>query len=91
MPLKRARQVELAALVVSDIDVAELKTAIFTMCEPYTRPRRIRVAAEIHMLPNEKVDWQRIEKLHPPQTHSPKRIATRSHLKARMPLTEKSV
>lgn len=63
MPLKRARHVELAALVVTDLNMVELKAAILSMGEPYARPRRIRVAAEIPMLPNGKIDRVQIEQL----------------------------
>ncbi|MFA6346619.1 MAG: hypothetical protein WCX34_11340, partial [Syntrophales bacterium] len=63
LPLKRGRQVELAALVAGDLDPAELKSAVQTMGEPHARPRRLRIAAEIPTLPNGKIDREKIEQL----------------------------
>ncbi len=63
LPLKRGRQVELAALVAGDLDAAALRASIRAMGEPHARPRRIRTVTEIPMLQNGKVDRERIERL----------------------------
>ncbi len=63
LPLKRGRQVELAALVAGDLDPAELRAAVQTMDEAHARPRRLRIAAEIPTLPNGKIDREKIEQL----------------------------
>ncbi|HOD28002.1 MAG TPA: class I adenylate-forming enzyme family protein [Syntrophales bacterium] len=63
LPLKRGRQVELAALVAGDLDPAELRAAVQTMDEAHARPRRLRIAAEIPTLPNGKIDREKIEEL----------------------------
>lgn len=62
VPLQRARQVEIAALVVSDLPLRKLKTAIRSLDEPYGRPRRIRVVPSIPVLPNGKIDRQEVDR-----------------------------
>jgi acyl-coenzyme A synthetase/AMP-(fatty) acid ligase len=55
--------VEIAALVVSDLPLRKLKTAIRLLDEPYGRPRRIRAVPSIPVLPNGKIDRQEVDRL----------------------------
>jgi acyl-coenzyme A synthetase/AMP-(fatty) acid ligase len=62
-PLNGARQAEIAALVASDLPARKLRAAIRSMDDPYGRPRRIRVVKAIPVLPNGKIDRQRVDRL----------------------------
>ncbi|MFH2075919.1 MAG: fatty acid--CoA ligase family protein [Pseudomonadota bacterium] len=63
VPLKGARQVEIVALVASDRPAREVRAAVRSMEDPYSRPRRIRIVRAIPVLPNGKIDRQRVEQL----------------------------
>jgi len=63
VPLKRARQAEIAALVVSDLPARDLRAAIRSMDESAGRPRRIRIVGAIPILPNGKIDHERVDQL----------------------------
>ncbi len=63
VPLKRARQTEIAALVVSDLPPRRLRAAIRSMDESAGRPRRIRIVGAIPILPNGKIDHERVDQL----------------------------
>ncbi len=64
LPLRQARQAEIAALVVSDLPAGDLRAAIRSMGGPAAeRPRRIRIVEAIPMLPNGKIDRERIDRL----------------------------
>jgi acyl-coenzyme A synthetase/AMP-(fatty) acid ligase len=63
VPLKRARQEEIAALVVSDLPARSLRAAIRSMDESPGRPKRIRIVGAIPILPNGKVDHERVDRL----------------------------
>ena len=63
VPLKRARQAEVAALVASDLPARSLRTAIRSMDESAGRPRMIRVVGTIPILPNGKVDREQIDQI----------------------------
>ena len=63
VPLKRARQTEIAALVVSDLPARNLRAAIRSMDESTGRPRRIRIVEAIPILPNGKIDHERVDQL----------------------------
>ena len=63
VPLKRARQAEIAALVVSDLPARDLKAAIRSTDESAGRPRRIRIVGTIPVLPNGKIDRERVDQL----------------------------
>ncbi len=63
VPLKRARQAEIAALVVSDLPARTLRAAIRSMDESAGRPRRIRIVGTIPILPNGKIDRERVDQL----------------------------
>jgi acyl-coenzyme A synthetase/AMP-(fatty) acid ligase len=63
VPLTGARQAEIATLVASDLSPRELRAAIRSMDEHYGRPRRIRVVKAIPVLPNGKIDRQRVDQL----------------------------
>jgi len=63
VPLTRARQAEIVALVASDLSARELRAAIRSMDEHYGRPRRIRIVKDIPVLPNGKIDRQRVDQL----------------------------
>ncbi|MHB9096644.1 MAG: class I adenylate-forming enzyme family protein [Syntrophales bacterium] len=62
-PLKRARQTEISALVVSDLQARDLRAAIRSMDESCGRPRRIRIVEAIPILPNGKIDRERVDRL----------------------------
>lgn len=63
LPLNRARRAEIAALVATDLPARDLRTAIRSMDDPYGRPRRIRIVKAIPVLPNGKIDRQRVDQL----------------------------
>ncbi len=63
VPLKRARQEEIAALVVTDLPPRTLRAAIRSMDESAGRPRRIRIAGTLPVLPNGKIDRERADRL----------------------------
>ncbi len=63
VPLKRARQAEIAALVVSDLPTRALRAAIRSMDESAGRPRRIRIVGAIPILSNGKIDRERVYQL----------------------------
>ena len=63
VPLTGARQAEIATLVASDLSTSELRAAIRSMDEHYGRPRRIRIVKAIPVLPNGKIDRQRVDQL----------------------------
>ena len=63
VPLKRARQAEIAALVVSDLPAGSLRTAIRSMDESAGRPRRIRIVGAIPVLPNGKIDRESVDQI----------------------------
>jgi acyl-coenzyme A synthetase/AMP-(fatty) acid ligase len=62
-PLGGARQVEIAALVASDLPARKLRAAIRSMDDPYGRPRRIRIVKAIPVLSNGKIDRQQVDQL----------------------------
>jgi acyl-coenzyme A synthetase/AMP-(fatty) acid ligase len=62
-PFNGGRQSAIAALVASDLPARKLSMAIRSMDDPYGRPRRIRVVKAIPILPNGKIDRQRIDQL----------------------------
>jgi acyl-coenzyme A synthetase/AMP-(fatty) acid ligase len=63
VPLEGARQTEISTLVVSDLPARELRAAIRSMDETYGRPRRIRIVEAIPILPNGKIDRERVDRL----------------------------
>jgi acyl-coenzyme A synthetase/AMP-(fatty) acid ligase len=63
VPLKRARQVEIAALVATDLPAGNLRAAIRSMDETYGRPRRVRIVGAIPVLPNGKIDREQVAQL----------------------------
>ena len=63
LPLNRARRAEIAALVATDLPARDLRAAIRSMDDPYGRPRRIRTVKAIPVLPNGKIDRQRVNQL----------------------------
>ena len=63
VPLTGGRQTEIATLVASDLTARELKAAIRSMDEQYSRPRRIRIVKAIPVLPNGKIDRQQVDRL----------------------------
>jgi acyl-coenzyme A synthetase/AMP-(fatty) acid ligase len=63
LPLNRARRAEIVALVATDLPARNLRAAIRSMDESYGRPRRIRIVNAIPVLPNGKIDRQRIDQL----------------------------
>jgi acyl-coenzyme A synthetase/AMP-(fatty) acid ligase len=63
VPLKRTRQTEIAALVVSELPARDVRTAIRSMDESAGRPRRIRIVGAIPILPNGKIDRERVDQL----------------------------
>jgi acyl-coenzyme A synthetase/AMP-(fatty) acid ligase len=63
VPLKRARQSEIAALVVSDLSPRNIRAAIRALGESCCRPRRIRIVGAIPVLPNGKIDRERVDQL----------------------------
>ncbi|MDA8125217.1 MAG: fatty acid--CoA ligase family protein [Deltaproteobacteria bacterium] len=63
LPQKGSRQAEIAALVASSRPAREVRAAIRTLGDTYGRPRRIRVVKTLPLLPNGKIDRQRIEAL----------------------------
>ncbi|MHB8910652.1 MAG: class I adenylate-forming enzyme family protein [Syntrophales bacterium] len=63
IPLKQARQTEISALVVSDLPARRLRAAIRSMDESCARPRKIRIVEAIPILPNGKVDRERVDLL----------------------------
>jgi len=63
LPMNRARQTEIAALVATDLAAGKIRAAIRSMDEPYGLPRRIRVVEAIPVLPNGKIDRQRVDQL----------------------------
>ncbi len=63
VPLKRVRQVEIAALVVSDLPVRTLRAAIRSMEGSCGRPGRIRIVGALPTLPNGKIDRERVDQL----------------------------
>jgi acyl-coenzyme A synthetase/AMP-(fatty) acid ligase len=63
LPLKRMRQVEIAALVVSDLPVRTLRAAIRSMEGSCGRPGRILIVGDLPTLPNGKIDRERVDQL----------------------------
>jgi acyl-coenzyme A synthetase/AMP-(fatty) acid ligase len=63
VPLTSARQTQIAALVETDLSIHELRAAIRSMDDRYGRPRKIRIVKAIPVLPNGKLDRQRIDQL----------------------------
>jgi acyl-coenzyme A synthetase/AMP-(fatty) acid ligase len=63
IPLKRARQSQIAALVATGLAARDLRTAIRSMDLDYGRPRRIRIVRTIPVLPNGKIDRRRVDLL----------------------------
>jgi acyl-coenzyme A synthetase/AMP-(fatty) acid ligase len=63
VPLKRVRQVEIAALVVSDLSARTLRAAIRSMEGSCGRPGRIRIVGALPTLPNGKIDRERVDQL----------------------------
>jgi acyl-coenzyme A synthetase/AMP-(fatty) acid ligase len=63
VPLKRARQTEIAALVESDLPARNLRAAIRSMDSSAGRPRSIRIVEAIPILPNGKIDRERVDEL----------------------------
>jgi len=63
VPLKGARQTEIVALVASDQPARQVRAAVRSLDDPYGRPRRIRIVRALPVLPNGKVDRQRVEQL----------------------------
>jgi acyl-coenzyme A synthetase/AMP-(fatty) acid ligase len=63
LPVNHARQVQIAALVATDIDAREVRAAIRALDIPYGRPRRIRIVRDIPVLSNGKLDREQIERL----------------------------
>lgn len=70
LPLAGARQSEIVALVSSDRPAREVRAAVRSMEDPYSRPRRVRIVRAIPVLSNGKVDRQRIEQLLSSPRHS---------------------
>jgi len=75
VPLKRARQVEIAALVASDLPARHLRAAIRSLDDSAGRPRRIRIVGTLPILPNGKIDRERVDQLlsapHPAKSAAP--------------------
>jgi acyl-coenzyme A synthetase/AMP-(fatty) acid ligase len=63
LSLNRARRLQIATLVATDLTAGEIRAAIRSMDEPYGLPQRIRVVKAIPVLPNGKIDRQRIDQL----------------------------
>ena len=63
LPLNRSQRVRVAALVAAELDGGEIRAAIRSMDEPHGLLRRIRVVPSIPVLPNGKVDRQRVVRL----------------------------
>ena len=63
LPLKRARQVEIGALVVSDAPARSLRAAVRSLDESSGRPRRLRIVDALPVLPNGKIDRQEVDRL----------------------------
>lgn len=63
LPLNGAHRVRIAALVATDLAAGKIRSAIRSMDEPYGLPRRIRVVKTIPVLPNGKIDRQRVDQL----------------------------
>ncbi len=63
LPQNHARRSEIAALVATDLPPRDLRAAIRSLDESYGRPRRIRIVPAIPVLPNGKIDRERIEQL----------------------------
>jgi acyl-coenzyme A synthetase/AMP-(fatty) acid ligase len=83
VPLTGARQAEIATLVESDLSARELRAAIRSMDEHYGRPRRIRIVKAIPVLPNGKIDRQRVDQL----LFAPRLSRTEGDLTAASPLS----
>lgn len=67
LPRTKGRPTDLAALVVTDADPAELRRELGTMVEPYAMPRRFVLVERIPMTPTGKVDRGAIEKILQPE------------------------
>jgi acyl-coenzyme A synthetase/AMP-(fatty) acid ligase len=63
LPLKGTRQVEIVALVASNRPARDIRAAVRSMDDPYGRPRRVRIVKTIPILPNGKIDRQRVEEI----------------------------
>jgi acyl-coenzyme A synthetase/AMP-(fatty) acid ligase len=63
VPLRGARQSQIATLVATDLSIRELRAAIRSMDESYGHPRRVRTAMSIPVLPNGKINRQEAERL----------------------------
>ncbi len=63
LPPNRARRVEIAALVATDLPARDLRAAVRSMDASYGRPRRIRIVHAIPVLSNGKIDRQRIDQI----------------------------
>ena len=63
LPLKRARQMEIAALVVSDAPARALRAAVRSLDESSGRPRRLRIVDALPVLPNGKIDREEVGRL----------------------------
>jgi acyl-coenzyme A synthetase/AMP-(fatty) acid ligase len=63
LPLNGSHRVRIAALVATDLAAGEIRTAIRSMDEPHGLLRRIRVVQAIPVLPNGKIDRQRVDQL----------------------------
>ena len=63
VPSRGARQMEIAALVASDLSAPKIRAAVRALELPVGRPRRIRLIEAIPVLPNGKIDRERIGQL----------------------------
>jgi acyl-coenzyme A synthetase/AMP-(fatty) acid ligase len=63
LPMDHARQVQIAALVATDLATREIRAAIRAVEIPYGRPRRIRIVRNIPVLPNGKIDREQVTRL----------------------------
>lgn len=63
LPLNGSQRVRIAALVATNLAAGEIRDAIRSMDEPHGLLRRIRVVHAIPMLPNGKIDRQRVDQL----------------------------
>jgi acyl-coenzyme A synthetase/AMP-(fatty) acid ligase len=63
MPMNGSQRVRIAALVATDLATGEIREAIRSMDEPHGLLRRIRIVPAIPVLPNGKIDRQRVDRL----------------------------
>ena len=63
LPVKTGRQNELAALVATQLDIADLRRGIAGISEAYAVPKRLAIVEEIPMTPSGKYDRAEIERI----------------------------